>query len=180
MKRYFTGADLPRGLFIATITTAMTLVGQAATSQITTVEKRRGVVESAVKLAKPGVAAPLPENLALPFGPPGFELTEAQERAAAAAASGKTTAVSQVGSDREILEQLAAKIPPTGTMFTGGGEAILTLGNKTVKIGARFTVNLNGQDYDLELVKIDRTTFTLRYNRAEITRPINPAAAKSQ
>src|SRR5688572_31032300 len=51
---------------------------------------------------------------------------------------------------RSILEQLAAKIPPTGTMFTGGGEAILTLGNKTVKIGARFTVNLNGQDYRSE------------------------------
>jgi hypothetical protein len=176
MKRHLSSLGFTRGLLIVAAWVTLVTVARAA-SDIASQEKRRSVVESAINLAKPGTAVPVPQDLALPFSPPGFELSDAQERAAAAAAAaanGKTPAELKVASDRETLDQLATKFPPTGTIFMGG-EALLLFGNKRVKIGAHFTVPLNGQDYDLELVNIDRTTFTLRLNREEITRPINPA-----
>ena len=177
MKHFFTRSFLSRGLIIASAGAALSLSARAATpSDIATPEKRRASVESALKLSKAKTVAPLPEELPLPFGAPGFDLSDAQERAAALAASGKAAAP-KVASDRDTLEQIATKIPPSGTIFIGD-EPRLMFGKKTVKIGTHFTVTLNGQDYDLELVNIDRTTFTLRLNREEITRPIKPA--KSQ
>lgn len=174
MKRFSARLLITRGLLIASVGASLPLIGRAATSDIPPPEKRRGKVESAAKLAKPGVAAPLPEQLPLPFTPPGFELSDAQERAALANVGGKASPGPKVSSDRETLEEIATKFPPTGTVFKGS-EPLLIFGNKTVKIGTHFTVPLNGQNYDLELVNIDRTTFTLRLNREEITRPIKPA-----
>ena len=55
-----------------------------------------------------------------------------------------------------------------------GSERLLSIGKKRLKTGDRLTVNFEGQDYTLELVAIDRTNFTLRLNREEITRPIKP------
>ncbi|MEO7412738.1 MAG: hypothetical protein ABIZ81_05215 [Opitutaceae bacterium] len=165
-----------RRVLFASIPVFFAASAYAAASEITSTDKRRRVVETATKLATPGLAAPLPDDLALPFSPPGFGLSDADERAAAAAANGKSAGPKAL-SDREVLEQIASQIPPSGTIFVGD-EARLIFRNNSVKIGAHFTVNLNGQPYDLELIKIDRTTFTLRLNREEITRPINPA--KSQ
>jgi hypothetical protein len=179
MNHPLSGRVSCRSLLFIILGAALPLTGRAAASDISPVDKRRVVVETATQLSKPGNAAPLPENLALPFSPPGFNLSEAQERAAAtAAANGNSPAAQKAGSDREILEELAAKLPSTGTMFRGG-EALLTFGQQNVKIGTRFKLPLNGQEYEVELIKIDPTSFTLRFNREEITRPIKPAAAKS-
>jgi hypothetical protein len=54
------------------------------------------------------------------------------------------------------------------------GAARLVIGNRPFEVGTRFTATYNNQDYELELVAIDRTTFTLRYRGEEITRPIKP------
>ncbi len=54
------------------------------------------------------------------------------------------------------------------------GAPRLIIANKPFEIGTRFTVTYNGQDYELELTSIDRTTFTLRYRNEETTRPITP------
>ena len=56
--------------------------------------------------------------------------------------------------------------------LAAGGETVLVFGSRKVRIGTHLTVSVGGQDYDLELVRIDRTTYTLRLNREEITRPI--------
>ena len=53
-----------------------------------------------------------------------------------------------------------------------GGSPRLVMGSKRFEVGTRFTVTYNNEDYELELVRIDRTTFTLRYRGEEITRPI--------
>ena len=74
---------------------------------------------------------------------------------------------------RTILESLAAKLPTTGTTVLKG-ETYLFLGRGRVKVGDKFTVAFNGQDYELELTAIDRTTFTLRYHGEEITRSTKP------
>jgi hypothetical protein len=138
-------------------------------------EKRRAALENALQLAKPHALAPLPSDNINPFDPPGFGQTDADERAAALAAakSASQQSVTRAPNDRELLETIAGKIVPTGTMFVGG-EPTLLLGKKPVKIGTKFTVTWMSVDYILELIAIDRTTFTLRFNREEIIRPIKP------
>jgi hypothetical protein len=71
------------------------------------------------------------------------------------------------------LEKLAGQISPTGVIQLRGAPR-LVIGGKPFEVGTRFTATYNSQDYELELVSIDRTTFTLRYRGEEITRPIKP------
>ena len=162
-------------------------------SDIVSPDKRRAAVEFAQHLTRPPVPVPVPADLVHPFNPPGFDQPDPEEvRAAAAAyakglgpapASGAPAASSAPGAaagpgqpaqppgEREILVTLAAKLPTTGTMIFNG-QPLLLLARSRVKIGDKFTVAFNGQDYELELIAIDRTTFTLRYHGEEITRPI--------
>ena len=49
---------------------------------------------------------------------------------------------------------------------------VLISGTNRIEVGSHFTVVYNGQEYELELVAIDRTTFTVRYKGEEFTRPI--------
>jgi hypothetical protein len=153
-------------------------------SEISTPDKRHLSVDRAIKLSKQTKAAPLPAELILPFAPPGFELTD-QEEAAAAAAAARQAAALNMGtpagpaapSDHELLESIVGKIKPSGTAFLGD-QPILMIGKRFVKTGAHFTVTYKGADYDLELIQIDGSNFTLRYKSEEITRPIQPG--KSQ
>ena len=144
---------------------------------VATPDKRKALLETATFLAKQHALDPLPVGTLNPFDPTGFSQADADERAAArvAARSTNQTTPARALNDRELLETIASRIAPKGTMFGPGGEPILMLGNKPVKIGAKFTVTYSGVDYMLELTAIDRTTFTLRYNREEIIRPINKA-----
>jgi hypothetical protein len=138
-------------------------------------DKRRALLELATQLAKTHAPAPLPAGKINPFDPSGFGQADPDERAAelAAAKSAQQTVTARAPNDRELLETIAGKIVPTGTMFVGG-EPTLLLGKKPVKIGTKFTVTYSNIDYVLELIAIDRTTFTLRFNREEIIRPIKP------
>jgi hypothetical protein len=148
-------------------------------SEVSTFEKRRAEVDKAKKIAKPTKAEALPVALVLPFAPEGFDLTDAEEAAAADAARRQANAASGVPagpappSDRELLESIMGKIRPGGTAVLLG-QPILMIGKKFVKIGAHFTVTYKGADYDLELTQIEGSNFTLRYKSEEITRPIQP------
>lgn len=145
--------------------------------------KRHGAVELAQRLAARKAPPPVPAELPSPFNPPDFEKREAAEapatpggaRPAGAASAGGNAAPAQPAvpvDDRAILEAVAAKIPATG-MITFGAKPILTVaGGKRFEIGSTFTVSYDNHDYDLEVVAIDRTTFTLRYRGEEVTRPI--------
>jgi hypothetical protein len=164
-------------------------------SDLVTPEKRRTTVELALRLTRPPEPVALPAEIAQPFNPPGFDQPDPGEiRAAAqsprvnsagnlpggAAVPGAPAQADGPKGDREILENIAAKILPTGTIIPTNGDPLLTFGRKNVKLGSHFTVtnSANGQDYELELVAVDRTTFTLRYRNEEITRPIK--SGKSQ
>lgn len=181
---------------------AVCLVGLVSTSRVfgktasdlASPEKRRASVEQALWLTRPPEPVALPAEIAQPFNPPGFEQPDPGEVRAAAQSPRVNPAGSQGGTavsgapvppdgpkgDREILETIAAKILPTGTIIPTNGEPLLTFGRKNVKLGSHFTVtnSANGRDYELELVAVDRTTFTLRYRNEEITRPIK--SGKSQ
>jgi hypothetical protein len=74
-------------------------------------------------------------------------------------------------SDRELLQAIAKTLTPSGS-FVIGGEPLLSFGQKRVKAGGVLTITFEGSQYTLEVVSIDRTTFTLRLNREEFTRTI--------
>jgi hypothetical protein len=147
---------------------------KAPESDLAPIEARRAAVELANTLAKIGVPEPLAANeVPHPFNPPGFGTNSrpVAETAATTATAAGTPAKSF--GDREILTALAAKVLPKGTLSMGS-ESLLIFGKKNLRAGDRLTVSYEGQDYNLELVSFDRTNFTLRLNKEEITRPIKP------
>jgi len=132
-------------------------------------QKRQTTVATAERLAQRATPPALATDVPSPFDPADFRKREKPE-----------TPVGQVAlpsepppppGDREILEAVAAQLNPSG-MIQFGDSPRLVMGSKRFEVGTRFTVTYNNQDYELELVAIDRTTFTLRYQREQITRPI--------
>lgn len=115
---------------------------------------------------------PLPADLISPFNPVDFDKPDPSELPPKPP-PGPVAPVKAAPGDRETLEKLAGQILPTGVMHLRGAPR-LVIGGKPFEVGTRFTATYSGQDYELELVSIDRTTFTLRYRGEEITRPIKP------
>ena len=141
-------------------------------------ERRHAAVEVAERLARPPAPAPVPTDIADPFNPPNFnqpdpsEAAQNRPNAPTNAAGGQSAnAPAAPASDRDVLEAVADKIPTTGTIILGG-KPLLISGTNRIEVGSHFTVIYNGQEYDLELTAIDRTTFTVRYKGEEFTRPI--------
>jgi hypothetical protein len=73
--------------------------------------------------------------------------------------------------DRDLLQAIAQSLKPGGYIVIGG-QPSLSFGQKRVKAGNTLTITFEGNQYTLEVVNIDRTTFTLRLNREEFTRTI--------
>lgn len=146
--------------------------------------RQQAVTKAELLKNRPAPAA-LPADLVSPFDPTNFDQPDPTDAAAVAAANAADASASRrvVGAapaqrvtplnDREILEKLAAQLAPTGMIMLRGSPR-LVISNKPFEVGTRFTATYNNQDYELELVAIDRTTFTLRYRNEEITRPIKP------
>jgi len=102
-----------------------------------------------------------------------FYSTAFAEAMGTATATPSTTAAPTTGprTDRDILTGIAATMKPTG-YFVLGGQPTLVFGQKRVNAGSAMTIKFEGSDYNVEITAIDRTSFTLRYNREEYTRPI--------
>lgn len=138
-------------------------------------QKRQTTVVLAERLAEKRTPSALSADLASPFNPPSFDRPEPGDASAGPVvrSPGSKPAPTRVLTVRETLETLAAQITPSGVMMLRDTPR-LVIGNKPFEVGTRFTATYNNQDYELELVAIDRTTFTLRYRGEEITRPIKP------
>ncbi len=126
--------------------------------------KRQAALALATKLlaARPDPAATLPAELLNPFDP-------AASRKSGVSARGAS-------SDREIVERIAARITPSGAMMFGN-QPILLLGEKKLKVGDSLTINFEGADYVVVITEISPTSFRIRLNREEVTRPIKPGKA---
>lgn len=167
-------------------------------SEVLTPSLRQGTVDLAVRLTRSPAPEVPPADVRSPFSPPDFERLTPEEaklaaakgrdrgvprapssgpavssavRSAVADATGPTAAKPVPASDREILEQAAARIPSTGVIVFGA-QPLLVVGGKRYAVGSRFTVTLAGQDYEVVLVAIDRLTFTLRYRGEQYARPV--------
>jgi hypothetical protein len=73
--------------------------------------------------------------------------------------------------DGNILAALASRITPSGTVKLGD-TYILLFGQKKLKVGDVLPIVFQGATYELQLSAIERTSYTLRLNKEEITRPI--------
>ncbi|MBI5689645.1 MAG: hypothetical protein HZC55_06065 [Verrucomicrobia bacterium] len=149
--------------------------------------QRQATVDLALQLVKRAPPGPLPADMPSPFNPADFDKHDPAEGPAAAGpkpagpAGGGGPAPSAAApaqpagpaTDRETLEMLASQITPSGMIMLRGTPRLI-FANKPFEVGTRFTASYNNQDYELELVAIDRTTFTLRYRGEEVTRPIRP------
>jgi hypothetical protein len=151
-------------------------VSIAAKSEIAPLSARRATVNTALSLVASPKIEPLPDNLVLPFNPVAFGQPDAAELAAIAAARAAEAAAqnsARPATEADLLERIAERVVPSGTL-TLNGEPLLIFSQKRLRVGDRLTVTYEGRDYTLELTAIQRLTFTLRLNRAEITRRINP------
>jgi len=77
-----------------------------------------------------------------------------------AIAVGESTAPAPVVLDTALLARLAAQIPATGTIIVGS-EYILLLGQKRIRVGELVTTIFEGKNYELTIVNIARTSFTV-------------------
>lgn len=152
-------AALPAGAFAA-----------RATSDLLPPQRRQATVDKAQRLAEPNTPPPLPEDLPSPFNPVDFDKPDPADMPVAAAAPGALPPPPPP-TDSEIVEILAAQLTPTGAI-EWEGRPLLVMGSRRFQVGTRFIVTYNNQDYELELVSIDRTNFTIRYRGEEFTRPI--------
>lgn len=141
----------------------------AQKSDLTSPKQREVAVELADKLVEPRVLAEETAQLVVPFNPAGFD--RSNEKTKVDPANVNTSA--PPAGDLSILTALAEKLAPSGVAIIGG-DPILLFGQKRIRVGDHLTVTYEGADYDLEITAIARTTFTLRLNREEITRPIKP------
>jgi hypothetical protein len=155
-----------------------------STAEILPPVRRQATITLAEELLNRTPPPPITGDLPSPFNPVDFDKPDPSEIKAAGPSLGTPGTPATPGgpvtpnkpvaqSDRSILEAIAARIPVTGTIVGRDGKPILTGTNgRKFTVGNIFTVSYDNQDYDLEVVAIDRTTFTLRYRGEEITRNI--------
>jgi hypothetical protein len=149
----------------------------AVTSDLATPDQRRVIVDLAERLSVPPPPVALPADLVQPFNPAAFGQPDPEEVravAAANAAAAAANAQAKPSTDHDFLQIIANRVMPSGTLQMGS-QQLLIFGQKRLRVGDRLTVSYDNVDYTLELTAVDRTTFTLRLNKDEITRPIRPA-----
>jgi hypothetical protein len=140
-----------------------TLMG-AVTSDIPPVQKRMATIDLARTLLTTQQKS-LDVDQKNPFNPvrvlPGADVAKP--------ITGEVVAAS----DREILLGLSESIAPSGMMQLGG-TPILLFGQKKLKVGDSIQIMFKGASHDIKIMGIERTSYTLRLNKEEITRPIKP------
>lgn len=163
------------GALLASMLLAPLVFTAAPNADLPPATKRAPSVKLAEEMARQDDPAPLPADLKYPFNPLGFDQPDAEEERAKAAAQVASEPSKQPAGDRQLLETIAQQVTPDGTaILPRTGESILFFRQKKLKVGGRLTITFEGKDYEVELTAIDRTTFTLRLNNVEVTRPIKP------
>jgi hypothetical protein len=166
-------APLPRRLLLA-----LSLVGGAfslsaqANPNVTAPNLREKVVADALRVAqaRDTDAPPAPASVPNPFVPRPVEAPASAEQPEI------PTGPALGGAD--LLARIAARIPATGTVSIGG-EPILLLGQKRLKVGEQFTISFEGQTHEVTIAAVTATTFTVRRGEHIHTRPVHIAATST-
>lgn len=163
-------------LLLASAFSCLTGTAWSQAADVLPANRREATVNLARELLEHRKYAVKPADAVSPFAPPAFDEPDPEELRAqreAAANAAAASASARPAGDRDVLDRLAELIVPSGIVRLGGRE-ILLFGQKKLKVGDRLTITFEGSDYDLDITAIGATTFTLRYNREEITRSIKP------
>jgi hypothetical protein len=131
------------------------------------VAKRAATVELAGKLLNPPPSTDGAGGLVNPFTLNGSRSEDVSADESQAAANKAAI----LASNRSLLAALAEQLDPKGT-FVLGGESIILLGQKKLKVGERYPITFEGAVYELEITSIETTRFSVRYKNEELTRPI--------
>lgn len=125
--------------------------------------KRQEVVATAAELyVRKDNSVAIPKDVVNPF----VGLSEVDEQPTVGPS---LPSASLVG--RDLLEHLAVQIPASGTVNLGG-EWILLVGQKRLKVGDGVRINFEGQPYELFIASIAATNFTVRRGDMLYTRPV--------
>ena len=89
-----------------------------------------------------------------------------------------STATEPTLSGRDLLATLASRFPSTGTVSIGG-EPILLLGQKRLKVGDSIAISFEGQSYELSIAAVSSTSFTVKRGENIHTRPVRLSAAST-
>lgn len=149
---------------------------QAVTSDILPSKRRLATVQTALALAAAPKVPPLPSDLPNPFFPPGFSTPDAAELKALAASGIVPAQQAKPQSEAQILSSIADWLNPSGTL-RWGTTTYLLVREKKLKVGDHLTITFEGHDYDVAITAVDSSSFSLRLNHTEITRPINPGTS---
>jgi hypothetical protein len=137
--------------------------------------RRAASVDTAAQLTAAPKAAALPPGVVNPFNPASFNTPDPEEaRLAAEAAEAARRAgavVTRPTTPRELLAAIAAEIKPTGVAVLGS-ESILLIGSRKLRVGDPIAATFDGKPFTVTVTGITRTSFTLRLNGEEFTRPI--------
>ncbi len=142
-------------------------------SDINPTATRAATVEKAQKLARQIEVADLSPKTVSPFNPASFNALDPEEERLAAEAARRVRPVAgpRVASDRDLLMAIATQIKPTG-MVNMGGDPILLIGSRKIRVGESISASYEGKPVAVTVTAIDRTSFSLRLNGEEFTRPI--------
>jgi hypothetical protein len=83
----------------------------------------------------------------------------------------ETAAAAPRYNDRQILEAIAPRVDPTGSVRIGDTDYLL-FGQKRLKVGEKLTITYEGSVYAVEITAIERNNFRIRLNSEELVRPI--------
>lgn len=159
---------LLRALLALGLALPVAVAGEPAGDLLPPVQ-RAGQIAAAERLAVRSRPALAPKETPSPFAPVGFEPADPTDPQRAAAGGAE-----KLPGDRETLELLAAQLCPSGVIVLRGSP-LLILSNRQLPAGTRFTITLQGQEHELLLVEVSRSTYTLRYRAEETTRTIQSA-----
>ncbi len=142
-----------------------------AQSDLAAPKIREQVVADAVRVVgMRGGTTEQPGPIPNPFVP------KESEAAAGSEAPAPTPGPTLAGA--ELLATLAARIPATGTVNLGG-EAMLLLGQKRLKVGDSITISFEGRSYELSIAAVTSTSFTVKRGETIHTRPVRISAAST-
>ncbi|MDD3179850.1 MAG: hypothetical protein PHQ04_05790 [Opitutaceae bacterium] len=174
----------PHTLTALLLTVALTAAVRLAAAEpeaapsVVTPAMRQARIDAAKQMLAPKEMVPAAKLLD-PFHPAGF--VEAAAAAGISRAPADLAPATEGAADtppvaagprteRDILMAIAKNLKPKAVFM--GSRAYLFFGEKKTTAGDSLTLTYEGVVYQLQITAIDRTTFTLRLNREEYTRPI--------
>jgi hypothetical protein len=166
--------NLSRGLVVGLETlSAWGIVGASLLAQpapdLVSPKVREQVVEQARKIVSSrNAAVSLPEPLQNPFVPRDSQPSVVPDAPIESPVETRADTLA-------FLARLAELIPATGTVSIGG-EPLLLLGQKRLKVGDTLMLSLDGQSYEVSIASISTTSFTVKRGELLFSRPTRPSS----